>query len=86
MLSKLKLKGIEFQNYNIKIEEAKTKETHESRNLNQFKPQFVTNRNPEIQHTFQFTQRIVPGELIYSEALQNKNQNYKEFKTRCNSY
>ena len=48
-----KLNGIEFQNKKIKIQDAKTRAVPVSPNKNKHqRPQLVTNKNPEKQHSF----------------------------------
>lgn len=76
----IKLDGIEFKNLNIKIEEARTNiQTNPKSNMqNQFRPQTVTNKNPENQHLFGTKHKIVPGEKSYTEATSATSSNEQE--------
>ena len=56
-----KLNGIEFQNRKIKIQDAKTRAVPVSPNKNKHqRPQLVTNKNPEKQHSFSTKSKYAP--------------------------
>lgn len=64
------LDGIQFQNFKIKIEEAKLRSAPVSQNKNQHetRPQVVVNRNPENQHLLSTRPKVYPGEKSYAET------------------
>ena len=66
----IKLDGIEFKNFNIKIEEAKSNNPINSQSNVQshFRPQVVANKYPQNQHLFGKRQRFIPGDKSYAEA------------------
>ena len=56
-----KLNGIKFQNRKIKIQDAKTRAVPVSPNKNKHqRPQLVTNKNPEKQHSFSTKSKYAP--------------------------
>ena len=68
-----KLNGIEFQNRKIKIQDAKTRAVPVSPNKNKHqRPQLVTNKNPEKQHSFSTKSKYAPEKKQHLHLMKNQ--------------
>ena len=88
----LLLNGIEFQNRKIKIQDAKTRAVPVSPNKNKHqRPQLVTNKNPEKQHSFSTKSKYAPEKkptspsheksskenIVFGDSIQNFSKSTK---------
>ena len=70
-----KLNGIEFQNRKIKIQDAKTRAVPVSPNKNKHqRPQLVTNKNSEKQHSFSTKSKYAPEKKPTSPSHEKSNK------------